>query len=77
MGVHTCVEVSPVGDWGGQGGGGGRLGAHLCGGKVRGGGAHLCGGKSSRGLGGGGGGGGAGWVHTSVEVRGGCTPVWR
>ena len=52
------------------GGGGCRLGAHLCGGM---GGAHLCGGKARRGLGGG----AAGWVHTSVEVRGGCTPVWR
>ena len=38
------------------------------------GGAHLCGGKARRG---GGGGGATGWVHTCVEVRGRCTPVWR
>ena len=53
-----------------RGGGGCRLGAHLCGGKGE---VHTC----VEVMPGGEGGGAAGWVHTCVEVRGGCTPVWR
>ena len=64
--MHTCVEVRPGGD---GGGGGYRLGAHLW----RYGGVRTC--VEVRP--GGDGGGAAGWVHTCVEVRGRCTPVWR